>query len=157
MKKLIELTFETKIKTTQEELFLFHTDTNNLPKITLPDTKVEIIKLEFPMKKGNIVVLDITKLFLTQRWEVEIREFEEYFLIKDYGLKSPFSYFEHDHIFKKFDDKSSILCDRVKFSLPFYPFSNFLLPFIKKDIKKMFEYRHKKTKEILESTQSLFS
>jgi ligand-binding SRPBCC domain-containing protein len=150
MSKVFEVYFETPIKVSQEKLFEFHLDTKNLPKITPPNTKVEIIKLPLPMAKGNIIKLDITKFFMTQRWEIQIKEFEPLYQITDLALKSPLEYFEHDHIFEKVDGRNSKLIDRVRFSLPFYPLSLLVLPLVKLDMKKMFAYRHQQTKKILE-------
>ena len=151
MSKVHELYFETPIGVSVEKLFDFHLDTHNLPKITPRDTRVEIIKLPMPMAKDNVIELDITKFFTTQRWEIKIKEFKPPYQITDLALKSPLAYFEHDHIFKKVDENNSLLCDRVRFSLPLYPLSLIALPFVKYDMKKMFAYRHKRTKEILEN------
>jgi ligand-binding SRPBCC domain-containing protein len=150
MAKIFELYFQTPIKASQEELFDFHLDTKNLPKITPANTQVEIVKLPLPMAKGNVIELDITKFFVTQRWKIQIKEFEPLYKITDYALQSPLPYFEHEHIFEKVDDKNSLLCDKVKFSLPLYPLSLIILPFVKADMKKMFHYRHEITRKILE-------
>ncbi len=42
------------------------------------------------------------------------------------------------------------LRDEIEFKLPFGIIGKIFEPFIELDIKNMFEYRHKKTKELLE-------
>lgn len=147
---MINLTFKTKINVNVSKLYNFHLDTNNLPLITPSDIDVNIVKLPKQMKQNEIVILDIKKFGLTNRWEVEIKELVENKLIKDYALKSPFKYFEHDHKFEYIDEQSSYLIDDIKIQLPLEPFSNIISNLIKKDISKMFTYRHSQTKKILE-------
>ena len=146
---MYEITIRTKIKCSVDDLFRFHQDTNNLPLITPQDMKVNIIELHSPMKEGNIVKLAIKKFGITQNWEVRIAKIEQN-LIKDIAIKSPFRYFEHDHIFESIDENYSFLIDNIKFRLPFEPFSKVAYPFVKADMLNMFTYRHAMTKKILE-------
>lgn len=69
----------------------------------------------------------------------------------DLAIKPPFKYWKHQHIFTK---KGSLceLRDIIEYELPFGILGKIFAPFIKKDIKAMFEYRHQRTKEILESS-----
>jgi ligand-binding SRPBCC domain-containing protein len=49
----------------------------------------------------------------------------------------------------KSDETHSILRDVVTFTLPLAPLSNVAVWFVKNDLKKMFAYRHQKTKEAM--------
>lgn len=73
-------------------------------------------------------------------------------LIVDVATRSPFKLFRHEHHFMEVDATHSILRDVVTFSLPLEPLSIVAVWFIKKDMKKMFDYRHQKTKEAIAST-----
>lgn len=74
-------------------------------------------------------------------WIIKIEKLKYPNLMVDIALKSPFSYWEHSHIFTQKGNLCE-LKDSIKFKLPFGIFGKLILPFIKKDIKNMFEYRH---------------
>ena len=145
------LEFETIIECTPERVFSFHADTNNLPLITPPDTSVSIIKLDEELKEGNIAVLKIQKGLLSFVWELVFEKVEYPHLIVDVATKSPFKTFRHEHHFLKMDETHTLLKDKVTFSLSFRIFSRPIAWFIKKDMQKMFAYRHKKTLEAIAS------
>jgi len=148
--RTISLDFNTEIAVDTQTLFEFHMDTNNLPKITPPWINVKIQFLELPLHQGSTIELDIKRFGLTQRWKMIISQLTSPTLICDEAVQSPFSSFVHHHHFEAIDENTSMLKDELTFSLPFYPLSLIVLPFIKKDMQKMFDYRHKQTKTLLE-------
>lgn len=149
-KKTISLEFSTEVAVDTQTLFGFHIDTNNLPKITPPWIGIEILSLELPLHKGSTVELNIRRFGLTQRWKMIIAELISPTLVCDKAVKSPFASFVHYHRFEAIDKTKSMMKDELIFSLPLYPLSLIAVPFIKKDMKKMFEYRHQQTKILLE-------
>ena len=149
-KKTISLEFSTEIAIDTQTLFEFHMDTNNLPKITPPWIDVEIHYLELPLHQGSTIELDIKRFGFTQRWKMIIQELASPALVCDKAVKSPFSSFVHYHRFETVNTSKSVLKDQIEFTLPLYPLSLVTVPFIKKDMKKMFEYRHQQTKKLLE-------
>jgi len=144
--------FESTIETSIEKLFTFHTDTNNLPKITPPWIKVSIVDLTLPLKEGSEISLDIKQYGLTNRWIMQIDKMESFSSICDLALKSPFKNFYHERKFEEVDDNHSKLIDLITLELPLYPLSMVAVPFIKYDMDRMFAYRHEKTREILGNT-----
>lgn len=145
MKQLLE--FESIIKCTSQTLYEFHADTNNLPLITPPGVKVEIIELENGLKEGNRAKLKIKKGLFSFVWELVFETVDPPFLIVDVATKSPFKTFRHEHQFIPLDEKHTLLRDTVTFSLPFGWLSLPVVWFIKGDMKNMFDYRHQKTIE----------
>lgn len=146
MKKIEKATI---INCTVEELFEFHTDSANIKKITPKNTKVELLNANTQTHEGKIVKIKTVKFFIPTYWEVKIQKLQYPNLLVDLALKSPFNYWKHQHIFTKIDESKSELRDVIEYELPF--FAKFLDGFIKKDIENMFNFRHKVTKEILES------
>lgn len=138
------------LKCTQEELYHFHMDSNNIPHITPKDTKVELIDDDGQTYEGKIVKIKTTKFFIPTCWEVEIQKLDKPNILVDVAVKSPFKYWKHQHIFKKIDENTSELTDIVEYELSFGVFGKVVAPFIEVDIKNMFDYRHKQTKQILE-------
>ncbi|MDX9742298.1 MAG: SRPBCC family protein [Arcobacteraceae bacterium] len=138
------------INCTLEKLFDFHLDTNNIKLITPSHTKVELIEYEEATFEGKIIKLKTTRAWVPIDWIVKIEKYEYPNLMVDVALKSPFVFWEHQHIFTK---KGSMceLKDVIKYKLPFGILGKLIAPFIKKDIANMFDYRHKQTKQILEN------
>ncbi len=132
-----------------KSLFDFHLDTNNLTFITPPDTRVELLTKDFKPQVSQILKIKSTKYFIPMNWEVKIEKLDEPNLLVDLALKSPFAYWEHKHIFIKHGNMSE-LKDVITFKMPFGFLGRLLEGFVKNDLQKMFDFRHKITKEILE-------
>jgi ligand-binding SRPBCC domain-containing protein len=143
------LIFKTNIECTREELFNFHLDSNNIKKITPADTKVELMDDDGKSYEGKIVKIKTTKFFIPTYWEVEIKKLESPKILIDEAIKSPFKYWKHQHIFYQ-NGNIVELQDIIDYELPFGFLGKIVAPFIKNDIQKMFIYRHKQTKKILE-------
>ena len=112
---------------------------------------MQIIKLETELKEGNEAILKIKKGLLSFVWELVFEKVTYPNLIVDVATKSPFKSFRHEHHFVEVNASHSILRDVVTFSLPLWPLSSVAVWFVKKDMQKMFNYRHQKTKEALAS------
>ncbi len=133
-------------------LFDFHIDTNNLTFITPPDTKVELLTKDFKAEISKVVKIKSTKYFIPMIWEVKIEKLDKPNLLVDFALKSPFAYWEHKHIFIEHGNMCE-LKDVITFEMPFGFFGKLFEGFVKKDLQKMFDFRHKVTKEILEKKE----
>ncbi len=140
----------TLIKCSVEELFDFHLDTNNLKQITPPNIKVKLLTENFSPKEGAILKVRSTKNFIPLNWVVKIDKLQRPNKLVDVALKSPFKYWEHQHLFIQ-HEKFTELKDIVKYELPFGLVGEFVEPFIYNDLTNMFDYRHKVTKQILET------
>ena len=86
-------------------------------------------------------------------WEVKIERLEHPNLLVDLALRSPFKYWKHSHIFTQTDEGICELKDLVEYELPFGFLGILANPFIKNELSKMFNFRHRITREILEQTQ----
>ncbi|CAA6821071.1 MAG: Unknown protein [uncultured Sulfurovum sp.] len=144
--------FSSIINTSPEKLFEFHCDTNNLPKITPPWIKVKILELTFPLEEKSQIKLKITQYFVSQIWLMQIDKMEAPNTICDVALKSPFKSFYHERNFTAIDEEHTELKDTITLELPLYPLSLVAVPFVKRDMEKMFAYRHEETKKLLERT-----
>ncbi|PLY09680.1 MAG: hypothetical protein C0625_00320 [Arcobacter sp.] len=132
-----------------EKLFSFHLDMKNLKAITPLDTKVELLNKDFIPHEGGIIKIKTVKNFIPTTWEVKIEKLQKPNLLVDVAIKSPFKYWEHSHVFSKRGSMCE-LKDIVKYELPFGKFGGLFDFFIKKELQKMFDYRHKITKGLLE-------
>jgi len=141
---------KTQINCEVEKLFDFHMDSNNIKKITPQNIKVELLNDDGSSYVGKIVKIKTTKFFIPTYWEVRIEKLQKPNILIDIALKSPFKYWRHQHIFNK-KENGCELVDIIDYELPFGVLGRLIEPLLTRDIKHMFEYRHSKTKEILES------
>ncbi len=133
-----------------EELFNFHCDTNNLPKISPPGIKAEIIYMsDKPLKLNSEITIRLSKFFIHKDWQIKIKNYEFPHLISDYQVKGLFNYWHHYHIFEFVDQKVK-MTDKVEYIPPFGILGRLLNPLIKLQLNSMFNFRHKMTKKIFE-------
>jgi ligand-binding SRPBCC domain-containing protein len=123
-----------------DKVFHFHDDTKNLLKITPPNTKVEVLRMDKP-GKGQRVVLAITQFgFFKSKWDVEIAEYESPTRIVDKALQSPFSKWTQTRTFTKLGENKTRMTDTVEYELPMHAVTDFFAKsFVDKEIAKMFE------------------
>ncbi len=131
-----------------ETLFNFHLDIKNLKNISPLNVKVELINKDFTPYEGGVLKIRTQKNYLSTIWEVQILKIEEPNLLVDIGLKSPFKYWKHYHIFTKKGNQSQMK-DIIEYELPFGKIGNLFDFFVRNELKKMFEFRHEKTKKLL--------
>lgn len=95
--------------------------------------------------------LKTVKNFIPTTWKVEIREVQKPNLLLDVALKLPFKHWVYSHIFTEGENGMCELKDRVQYELPFGIIGEAFDFVIQKELAKMFAFRHKVTKNILES------
>ena len=132
--------------------FGFHSDTNNLKKITPDSIKVKILRMDLPLKEGSEIELEIKQFgFLKNNWLIRLTAFIENSLITDTQIRGPFKSWVHDHIFEENDGKTR-MTDRIRYELPFGILGNLADKIVvNKMIEKQFEFRHEVTRKLLEN------
>lgn len=150
-KKKYEFIQSVEIEAELGELFQFHLDTNNLPKISpgFPKASIKSIS-DIPLKKGSSVTVTLNFIVFKTDWQILVDEVIENKLIVDLQMKGLFEYWSHSHIFEAKNDKV-VMTDRVEFIPPFGIVGKLLLPFVQLQLKFMFKYRHRKTKQLFEN------
>ena len=149
------LEFKTEIDAPLAKVWEFHSTLDGLKKVTPPSTKVDIVAYEPPLRAGSKFTLLIRRNGIPIRWEVEYEAFDppDRFVDRQIAGKGPFQTWRHEHMFVKISEKRTLLHDRVTYEAPFGIFgviADHL--FLKNDLKKMFAYRHRVTKELIEAS-----
>jgi len=139
MKKLT-LHYACLLNTSCDEAFAFHTDPRNLPSITPPWIHVSIIS-----STPHHVVLDIQRLLLTTRWEIDIALDAHQKSITDTLLKGPLSFFKHHRRFLALENGKTCMDETIELALPLGWLGNLFYPLIRRDMDKMFAFRHHAT------------
>lgn len=132
-----------------EQLFDFHLNTQNLTQITPKDIKLNLLTHNFTPKQSAILEIISTKYFVPTYWKIEIEKLDRPNILVDKALKSPFKSWVHEHRFENVDGKTQLI-DIINFEMPFGFIGKLIEPLIKKDLEKMFNFRHTQTKNILE-------
>lgn len=147
MKKMTKTTY---INCSLEKLFDFHMNINNIKKITPPNIKVELLDYDIKKYECKIINIRTTKYFIPTHWKVRIDKMERPNILIDVAVQSPFKSWRHQHIFTQKGSVSE-LKDIVEYEIGYGFLGKIIAPILKYDISSMFDYRHKKTKELLES------
>lgn len=134
-----------------EAVFDFHTDTDNLGRISPPWMKTKLIR-ESGEGSGKLIEMQVMQYnIFPSRWIVRIEEFERPFRLADLVLSGPMKYFKHTRTFSQPCASLTELKDHLEYEVPFGWIGTLADKVsIRKMMQEMFEYRHAKTKEILE-------
>ncbi len=139
-----------RISCTLEALYAFHSDTKNLKAVTPPNISVALLNPIDEVKEGDILDIKTKKFFFSIPWKIEITQATPPHKMIDTALKSPFTFWEHHHIFRQKEDGCE-LKDIVFYEIPYGFVGKIFSKLIALELEAMFTYRHAQTKKILEA------
>ena len=140
---------KTEIPGNIEDVFNFFSDAQNLELITPPELSFKITSpLPIEMETGALIDYKIRLLGFSFRWRTIISKWEPNRKFIDEQLKGPYSKWVHTHTFEK-NEGDVIVKDIVKYRLPCAPFGEIVLPLVKLQLKRIFDHRSKRIKEII--------
>lgn len=84
------------------------------------------------------------------RWVLEHRNYVEGRQFRDVQISGPFKSWQHTHSFLPGGDCASFLEDRIEYELPLGAIGAFFgYWFVQRKLQRLFEYRHRITKEAM--------
>jgi uncharacterized protein len=138
------------------ELWAFHARPDAFALLTPPWQVTEILEPPRSLKVGTIVRLRV-KLPLLPIWqtiEAEHIEYEEGHMFADRMNKGPFAKWVHHHRIEAMGPGTSKLVDSIEYELPMGALGSFAGgSFARRELEKLFAFRHKVTREHLGSHQ----
>ncbi len=144
-------TRSTLVSATPDELFRFHENPHNLLRIAPPGMPVPQIDAAETARPGDDFTIVLRQgpftLHWTGRWETVAAPN----LLIDTGLRCPFSFWRHHHIFEP-RPQGALLTDRVEFRLPWRlggPIGDLVCRFIV--FPRVFATRHAATRRLFET------
>lgn len=152
--KIHTLTYSCPLNASVETVCHFHTDTHNLPLITPPWINVEIISMDEPMIEKSQVKLKIKRFRIPTVWHMEIEKLDCPTTVVDSMISGPFLFFRHERRFIAIDETHTKMDETISITLPLGWLGTLIFPFIKKDMDKMFAFRHKATQRYFEEKLS---
>jgi len=121
----------------------FFSDPANLTKITPPSMGFRITSAPGGMYAGQIITYRVCPVAgIPVTWVTEITQVKkgEYFI--DEQRFGPYKFWHHKHFFTEVPGGVE-MTDIVHYALPFDPLSRVFLPFVKKKLEEIFQYRSK--------------
>jgi ligand-binding SRPBCC domain-containing protein len=139
-----------KVKAELAEVAAFHDDPVSLAAITPPPLRVTIQRFDKPVRAGSRVIFRLSVGPFGVTWNGAIAEYVEQKYFRDVQNSGPFGAWSHTHSFVAESDGTRVN-DRVEYEPPFGLIGKLLDPIlVRPSLAYMFNYRAKKTREILE-------
>ncbi len=138
-----------KLKTSLSKSWEFYSNPKNLSKITPKHMNFKILTDFNKIHKGQIIKYRVSPFpFLRVGWTTEITHVEKPISFVDKQIVGPFSFWEHEHIFK--ENSSGVYAyDTVTFKLPLGIIGRIFGGWIvKNQLKNIFEYRKNRLEKI---------
>lgn len=140
---------QTSIPLSVDQVFAFFAAAENLEVITPPELKFRIAtSTPIEIREGTIIDYRLSLFGLSFNWKTEISVWRPPFEFVDTQLEGPYAQWIHRHTFQQRGDQTDIM-DEVRYRLPLSPFGEVALPLVKLQIRRIFEYRARRIREIL--------
>ncbi len=144
-----------KVKASLRDVAAFHDDPVSLIAITPPPVRVTIERFDRPVRAGSRVIFRLGVGPIGLRWEGMIAEYVGQKYFRDVQNKGPFGAWSHTHSFTTEADGTCIN-DRVKYEPPLGLIGKLIDPVVvRPSLAFLFNYRKKKTRELLERNAAL--
>jgi len=140
---------EMRVDAPLEKVWAFYSNPNNLPKLTLPNMHLRVLRADTPLRKGSRIVFGVRRGPIHVTWESVIAEFEPPNLFTDLQTKGPFDHWLHRHEFESLDGGTRIR-DTLEFGRPrgiLHRMATAL--FLDHEIHELFRYREKVARRLL--------
>jgi ligand-binding SRPBCC domain-containing protein len=148
---MLRFEYSSVIAAPVERVFAFHQRPDALELLTPPRPRVEVVRRTGGILPGALVELRIHQGPFRVTWLAEHGEYIPNRLFTDFQTKGPFRVWRHRHQFEAAGDATR-LTDSIEFSLPLAPLSDWLGGWLARiQLRHMFEYRHRVTRQHCES------
>ena len=138
-------------------LWDFFSKPSNLNKLTPEDVQFKIISGESDdFYEGKIISYKIKPFKLVAlNWVTEISQVKEGSYFIDNQIFGPYKMWHHEHHFKRNDNGTTEIIDKVKYKVPFYIIGGLIHKiFIKRKLFNIFNFRQKKINELFNNLLS---
>ncbi len=137
---------QSRINGSVPDLFAWHERPGALERLTPPWMALKSVTATNGIKPGSRVRVNLSILGLPFAMAAEHLDYQPPFMFRDRLVKSPFAKWIHTHGFIDRGDNASTLEDSVAYAFPLY-FNRGLKSLAEREVTRMFEYRHRVTRE----------
>jgi ligand-binding SRPBCC domain-containing protein len=139
---------DTFIPADRGEVFSFFSDAGNLMRLTPSSLGFEILTPgPIAMREGALIDYRIKLHRVPMRWRTRICKWDPPTGFVDEQLRGPYRLWVHSHFFADAPGGTAMR-DVVRYALPLPPFGEVALPFVRREIRGIFEFRRKAILEI---------
>ena len=144
---------ESVIRASANRVFAFHEAPDAFERLQPPWQKTDVIRPPTSLEVGTRVILRVKVGPIWQTMVAEHVEYEPGRMFADRLVKGPFKSWLHRHIVTPLGENESMLTDDIEYELPFGPLGRaFGGGFARRNLERLFEFRHQVTREACEST-----
>lgn len=150
---------ETIINAPAHEVFQFHIRPQAFDLLIPPWENVKVVQKADITRIGSQAIIE-QKLFglVPSRWVAQHTKYEYPHMFEDVQISGPFKSWRHRHFVELNQKGETVLRDEIEFEPPMGFLGQLAAPFaILPKLEKMFEYRHKITKEWCEDPKNAHS
>ncbi len=151
-----DLTFTCDLNAPLAKVWAFHATVETLFQLTPPDKHAHLEGAAEPMRAGVVYHIRVRQYGLIPiRMQSEIVEYTPPAGFVDIQVpgKGPFKAWRHQHQFTALSEDCTRLTDHVTYEMPLGPLGWLADKLVvRRDIEKMFAYRHRVTRAALEQT-----
>jgi ligand-binding SRPBCC domain-containing protein len=143
---------ESFIRAQPERVFAFHELPDALSRLTPPWERSRVVKPAASLRTGEQAIVE-TRLFglLPVRWVAEHTAYDPPRSFEDVQVSGPFRRWRHRHVVEP-REGGALLRDEIEFEPPLGPLGALAAPLaITPRLRRLFDYRHKVTREWCES------
>jgi len=149
MPKIYRIEYFQFIPAGMERCWEFFSSPANLKKITPPGMGFDIISGgDEPMFPGQIIVYKVQPFpRIPVTWVTEITQVEPFHYFIDEQRFGPYRFWHHLHRFRE-TGQGVEMTDIIHFSIPFGWFGKLALPLIRRQLRRIFDYRKEQTEQL---------
>ena len=150
---MAKFTKQSRIVASADVVFAFHQAADAFARLQPPWQTSEIVQPPTSLEVGTRVVLRVRVGPFWQTIEAEHVEYEAGRMFADRMLRGPFKKWFHRHLVEPVDSSSCVLSDEIEYELPLGVLGRtFGGWFARRELKRLFEYRHEVTRQACEGT-----
>lgn len=134
-----------------DKVWDFMSSAKNLETITPPNLTFKIDNMSTPeIEKDTLINYSLKLHGIPLKWRTRITDWNPQVSFIDLQEKGPYKLWHHHHVFTELGG-GTLIEDRIDYKLPVHPFGLISLPFVIKDLNKIFDYRREATSLALRS------
>ncbi len=143
---------ESVIKAPPERVFAFHELTDAIDRLIPPWETAKILQRADISEVGSQAIVETKMLgVFTWKWVAEHTAYDPPRSFEDIQVSGPFRSWRHRHVIEEHPE-GSVLRDEIEYEMPIPVFGPLAAPIgVTPRLEKLFDYRHKVTKEWAES------